>query len=217
VPIGGAIAKATSASKSTIQSQTNIGSFHQSKRLEFGSNVGTTPLLTSVIIMSTTTSSPTSTTTSTTTSTPASTETNKAIVRRFYEEVFNRRKVELIDELIHEPFINNDLTPVSARDRASLKQFIVTLTAAFPNHHHQILDLIAEGDKVVMRCMFTGKHQGIFPGLLEDLPTHRTTCQQQIHILRIQDNQIAEHWVVRDDLAMMVQLGVIPAPGDALT
>ena len=159
----------------------------------------------------------TSMATSIATATPASTETNKAIVRRFYEEVFNRRNVELIDELIHEPFINHDLTPVSARDRASLKQFIVTLTAAFPNHHHQILDLIAAGDKVVMRCMFIGKHQGIFPGMLKDLPTHRTICQQQIHILRIQDNQIAEHWVVRDDLAMMVQLGMILAPGYAST
>lgn len=138
-----------------------------------------------------------------------STETNKAIVRRFYEEVFNQRKIDLIDELLHEPFINNEPTPVAARDRASMKQFILTITAAFPNHHHQILDLIAEGDKVVMRCVLTGNHQGVFPGFLENVPTQRSICQQQIHILRLQDNQIAEHWVVRDDLAMLMQLGII--------
>ena len=67
-----------------------------------------------------------------------STEANKEIVRRFYEEVFNQRNVEAIDELVHAEFINNDPTPVAARDPESMKQFIHTLTQAFPDHHHAI-------------------------------------------------------------------------------
>lgn len=86
---------------------------------------------------------------------------------------------------------------------------IKTLTIAFPDHHHQIQELIAEGDKVVMRCTITGTHQGIFPGFLEMPPTGKSICQPQIHILRVQDHQISEHFVVRDDLAMMQQLGII--------
>lgn len=137
-------------------------------------------------------------------------EVNKVTVYRFYEEVFNRRNTALIDELIAPEFINNDPTLVAARDRESMKQFIKTFTKAFPDHYHEIEDLIAEEDKVVMRCTFTATHKGQFPGLLEMPPTGKSIRQRQIHILRVQDGQLAEHWVVRDDLTMMQQLGLIP-------
>jgi predicted ester cyclase len=141
-----------------------------------------------------------------------SAETNKAIVRRFYEEVFNQRQLDSIDQLMAAAFINHDPTPVAARNPASMKQFIKTLTAAFPDHHHQIQDLIAEGEQVVMRCTLTGTHQGVFPGFLEVPPTGRRFEQRQIHILRVQNSQLTEHFVVRDDLSMMLQLGIISAP-----
>jgi steroid delta-isomerase-like uncharacterized protein len=139
-----------------------------------------------------------------------STAANKAIVRRFYEEVFNQRNIDAIDELVGAEFINHDPTPVASRDIDSMKQFIKTLTQAFPDHHHAIEDLIAEGDKVVMRCTLTATHRGQFPGFLEMLPTSNLVCQLQIHILRVQDGKLAEHWVIRDDLTMMQQLGLIP-------
>jgi steroid delta-isomerase-like uncharacterized protein len=141
-----------------------------------------------------------------------STTTNKEIVRRFYEEVFNQRNVDAIDELVHLEFTNHDPTPVASRDPESMKQFIHTITQAFPDHHHAIEDLIAEGDKVVMRCTLTGTHQGLFPGFLDMPPTGKSICQRQIHILRVQDSKVAEHWVIRDDLTMMQQLGLIPQP-----
>jgi steroid delta-isomerase-like uncharacterized protein len=141
-----------------------------------------------------------------------SNEANKAIVRRFYEEVFNQRNIDAIDELVHAEFFNYDPTPAASRDPESMKQFIKTITQAFPDHHHAIEDLIAEGDKVVMRCTLTATHQGQFPGFLEMPPTGKAICQRQIHILRVRDGKLAEHWVVRDDLTMMQQLGVIPQP-----
>jgi steroid delta-isomerase-like uncharacterized protein len=141
-----------------------------------------------------------------------STTANKEIVRRFYEEVFNQRNVDAIDELVHPEFTNHDPTPVASRDPESMKQFIHTMTQAFPDHHHAIEDLIAEGDKVVMRCTLTATHQGLFPGFLEMPPTGKSICQRQIHILRVQDGKVSEHRVVRDDLTMMQQLGLIPQP-----
>jgi steroid delta-isomerase-like uncharacterized protein len=141
-----------------------------------------------------------------------STTANKEIVRRFYEEVFNQRNVDAIDELVHPEFLNHDPTPVASRDPESMKQFIHTITQAFPDHHHAIEDLIAEGDKVVIRCTLTGTHQGLFPGFLDTPPTSKSICQRQIHILRIQDGKVSEHWVIRDDLTMMQQLGLIPQP-----
>jgi steroid delta-isomerase-like uncharacterized protein len=141
-----------------------------------------------------------------------STTANKEIVRRFYEEVFNQRNVDAIDELVHPEFTNHDPTPVASRDPESMKQFIHTITQAFPDHHHAIEDLIAEGDKVVMRCTLTATHQGLFPGFLDMPPTGKSICQRQIHILRVQDGKVAEHRVIRDDLTMMQQLGLIPQP-----
>jgi predicted SnoaL-like aldol condensation-catalyzing enzyme len=70
--------------------------------------------------------------------TTMTTEANKAIVRRFYEEVFNQRNVDAIAEVMGDKFINNDPTPVAARDRESMKQFIKTITKVFPDHHHAI-------------------------------------------------------------------------------
>ncbi|NJN88275.1 MAG: ester cyclase [Leptolyngbyaceae cyanobacterium SL_7_1] len=141
-----------------------------------------------------------------------STESNKAIVQRFYEEVFNQRNVDVIDELVSSEFVNHDPTPVASRDPESMKQFIKTLTEAFPDHHHHIEDLIAERDKVVMRCTLTATHEGQFPGFLDMPPTGKAICQRQIHILRVHNHQLIEHWVVRDDLTMMQQLGLIPNP-----
>jgi predicted ester cyclase len=145
---------------------------------------------------------------------------NKEIVRRFYEEVFNQRNVDAIDELVHPEFLNHDPTPLASRDPESMKQFIHTITQAFPDHHHAIFqrkgfaneDLIAEGDKVVMRCTLTATHQGLFPGFLDMPPTGKSICQRQIHILQVQDGKVSEHRVVRDDLTMMQQLGLILQP-----
>ncbi|WP_265576262.1 ester cyclase [Gloeocapsopsis crepidinum] len=68
--------------------------------------------------------------------------------------------------------------------------------------------MIAEDDKVVMRCTLTGTHNGQFPEFLAVSSTNRAICQQQIHILRVRDRQLVEYWVIRDDLAVMRQLGV---------
>ncbi len=144
------------------------------------------------------------------------TEINKTIVRRFYEEVFNQRNFDVVDELLDEAYINHDPTPMAPKDRASMKQFAQRITVAFPKHHYQIEDLVAEGDKVVMRCTLTAIPHGFFPGCLEMTLIDSLICQQQMHILRMCGGKLIEHWVIRDDLTMMQQLGVIPDLSHAL-
>jgi steroid delta-isomerase-like uncharacterized protein len=140
-----------------------------------------------------------------------SAEINKAIVRRMYEEVFNRRNLALAAELASPESITHEVPPgMAATGPETLRQVVQLLTTAFPDHHTTIEDLIAEGDKVVVRATFSGTHQGVFLGIP---PTGRPFTQQQIHVVRITDGKIAEHWAVRDDLRMMRQLGVIPGPG----
>lgn len=133
----------------------------------------------------------------------------KALARRFYEELFNQRHLALTEELVSPGAMSHEAPPGTAEGPAGVRQVIEMLTSAFPDHHHTIDDLIAAGDKVVVRTTFSGTHQGAFLGIP---PTGKSFTQRQIHILRFTDGKLTEHWAVRDDLGMMQQLGVIPAP-----
>lgn len=140
-----------------------------------------------------------------------SAETNKAIVRRVFEEVFNKRNLTVADELLSLESINHDDPHgVGAVGPESLKQVVQMLTAAFPDLQMTVEDMVAEGDRVFTRTTLRGTHQSAFMGIA---PTGKRFTQQQMHLIRVVDGKVTEHWIVRDDLGMMQQLGVIPAPG----
>jgi predicted ester cyclase len=80
--------------------------------------------------------------------------------------------------------------------------------AAFPDIHVAVEDVIANGDKVVVRLTFSGTHTGPLMGMP---PTGKFVTITGIAIDRIQNGKIVEHWVNRDDLGMLQQLGMIPA------
>ncbi len=103
-----------------------------------------------------------------------SAETNKALVRRFYEEI-DKGNIDILDELVAEDYLDHNPPPFPGLPpgRAGLKQAFKMFAAATPGHH-QIEDQIAEGDKVVTRLTSFGKHEG-------DLPAHRQRPQNDIH------------------------------------
>lgn len=140
-----------------------------------------------------------------------SAEENKALVRRLVEEVFNKRNLAVADELLTSESLNHDDPHEVGRVGAEpLKGAVQMLAAAFPDFHMTIEDLVAEGDKVVARVTTGGTHQGAFMGIA---PTGKRFTQHQMHLLRVVDGKVAEHWDVRDDLGMLQQLGAMPAPG----
>ena len=143
-------------------------------------------------------------------------EENKKIVRRIYDELWNERKLEVADEVIAaEGYVNYDtgLTSVPAGPE-HMKQTVRMVTAAFPDNHHEVQDMIAEDERVVARVTLTGTHEGEFMGLP---PTGRKIAVNEIHIYRFENGKAVEHRVGRDDLGAMRQLGVtpdsVPAPG----
>ena len=131
-------------------------------------------------------------------------EENKDLVRRFMEEVWKRMNAEAVDR-----FVAPDMIDHSGRGsgREAVQQTVRLFAAAFPDWHLTIEDLIAEGDKVVMRGVAGGTHRGAFMGIP---PTGRRVTVPGIHIMRIADGKIAEHWAQGDYLGMMQQLGRIP-------
>jgi steroid delta-isomerase-like uncharacterized protein len=99
-----------------------------------------------------------------------------------------------------------------------LKRVFHSLLTAFPDRKYLVEDLFAVEDRVVCR-LTVRTHQGrpeipVEGGMLSAVPpTHKAYTVQQIHIFRVRDGKIAEHWAVRDDLGLMQQLGLVSMPG----
>ena len=103
--------------------------------------------------------------------------------------------------------------------RAGMKAVFETLYRVFPDFHYQIEDSTAEGDRVVCKVTMTGTHRGqpavreAFSGMLNDVaPTGKAVRVLQFHSFRIRDGKIAEHAAVRDDMGMVLQLGLVRKP-----
>jgi len=141
-----------------------------------------------------------------------STEQNKALVRRFYEEVFNKKNLAAIGDFLDPHIIEHALPPGLPGGIEGSRQFIGMYLAAFPDLHLTTEDLIAEGDKVVARFTVRGTHKGAFMGVP---PTGKQMTATGIQIVRIANGRITENWLNLDALGMMQQLGVIHAPGHA--
>ena len=134
---------------------------------------------------------------------------NKASFRRTYEEMFNQGNLTIADELISPEFINHEAPPGSNRGPESMREAVTMLRRAFPNLHFAIGELVAEGNLVMGQVTMSGTHQGFF----QDMPpTGQSFQQNQMHFVRFLNGKAIEHRAVRDDLGMMQQLGVIPAP-----
>lgn len=133
-------------------------------------------------------------------------EENKAITRRFVDEVQTEGNIGAIDEFLADSFVNHSAPPGLPPDREGVKQLFTMFRNAFPDFRAVIHDLIAEDDKVVTRKTFYGTHEGELLGIP---PTGKEVTIELIDILRVADGKITDHWNVVDQLGLMQQLGVI--------
>ena len=138
------------------------------------------------------------------------TDDNKALIRRFYEEI-DAGNIDAMDELVAEDYLDhNPPFPGMPGGREGLKAAFRIFWTATPGRH-EIEDQIAEGDKVVTRLTAYGTHEAELPGPLPATGAKLREAAVAVH--RIEQGRIVEHWSSRDDLALMEQLGVIQLPG----
>jgi len=137
-----------------------------------------------------------------------SAEDNKALIRRFVDEVQSGGNVGLIDEICSPEFVNHSAPPGIPADREGIKIVTAMFRRAFPDSYFTVEDMVAEGDKVATRKTFHGTHGGEFMGIP---PSGRSVSMGLIDIVRISDGRVVEHWSMGDTLGMMQQLGVIPS------
>lgn len=133
----------------------------------------------------------------------------KTIARRWTEELFNANgRIDAAHEFVAEDYIEHSGPPWQPAGLAGVIWIANAFRTAFPDIYSRVEDVIAEGDKVVVRFSAGGTHLGDFWGIP---PTGKTGTVTGISIYRIVDGKIAEHWGNSDDLGMMQQLGVIPS------
>ena len=138
-------------------------------------------------------------------------EENKAMVRRFFKEFITKGDLSVADELMAEDFVDhNPAGPNQGPGREGTKQLFAGRRLAFPDAAVAVEDQISEGDKVVSRLTITGTHQGEFMGIPA---TGKSFSIGAVAIFRIEGGKIVERWGQTDNIGMMQQLGVIPAPG----
>ena len=134
---------------------------------------------------------------------------NKAIVRRFFEEVWNEENLSAIDELTAVNYEDHNLPPGMPPGVEGVKQTIGMYQTAFPGTQMTVEDEFAEGDSVVVRWTGRATHTGELMGIP---PTGKQVTVTGIEIYRMAGSKIVEHWGEFDQMGMMQQLGVVPAP-----
>ena len=143
-----------------------------------------------------------------------SAEENKALARRWFEDLFNAGNLEVADEIIAPDHVNHDPTlPDIPPGPEGQKQVVNLYRSAFTNAHISIEEQLAEGDSVVTRGTGSGTHQGELMGVA---PTGKQVRITGITINHLSAGKIAESWSNYDALGMMQQIGAIPEPGQGL-
>jgi steroid delta-isomerase-like uncharacterized protein len=135
-----------------------------------------------------------------------STEDNKALVRRFYAEVMGKGNMTEADKLPSTSYVEH--LPVPAPGREGLKQLVMLVRSAFPDIHPTVEDAVAEGDRVAVRIVARGTHQNAFMGIP---PGGKAVEWREMHIYRVVDGKIVEHWGEIDQLGLLQQIGALPS------
>jgi steroid delta-isomerase-like uncharacterized protein len=143
-------------------------------------------------------------------------DANKEVVRHWVEDIANAKDLHACDQLIATEYTEHAAMPFGrpAPGRvpgpATVRQTAQFMNSMFPDMTYTIDAMIAEDDMVALRVTARGTHLGPIGGVIP--ATGRTFVSTQSHWFRVEDGKLAEHWVTRDDLTTMLQLGVIHPP-----
>lgn len=135
-------------------------------------------------------------------------EENKKIVKEFYEELFNKGNISVIDKLLSPDFIDHSFGPGKEAGIEEVKKsFKDYFFMAFSDIYVRIEDMIGENDKVVSRIRWEGTHVGTF---MDIGATRKRVSIPVMDIMIIKNGKITDRWGVEDNLSLFQQLGVIP-------
>lgn len=132
-----------------------------------------------------------------------------AVISRYFSELFNQGKVELVPALLHPDYVNHSPgSPELSRGRDGVVTVVQALRRGMPDLHYRIDDMVVGQDSVAVRATLTGTHTGELFGMAA---TGNAVEVKQMTFERFQDGRIVSHHRLTDDLSMLRQLGLLPA------
>ena len=132
-------------------------------------------------------------------------EKNKKVVRDFYEEVFRKRDLTVLDKFMHDEYIQHNQD--TAQGKAGFIEFHIGFFAAIPDFSTTINQIVADGDLVFVYNTITGTHSG--EGFLGYPPTGNRIHFDTVDMFRLRDGKLCEHWDVADTRALFTQVGAL--------
>ena len=135
---------------------------------------------------------------------------NKAVTRRFMDEIIAKKNLAVFDELVSPNVVAHHVPPGVAPNFQGWKGIVTMVLGAFPDVQATTDDMIAEGDMVVVRWTMQGTHKGDLMGIP---PTGKAVSFTGMIMEHYSGGKIVEHWEQFDMVGMMQQIGVVPTPG----
>lgn len=139
-------------------------------------------------------------------------ESNKAVVARFYAEMWNGRRVEIVEEIFAPECVTHQMrsgAEVAAVPRGAeeMRAHVAAWLASFPDLRFEVEQVIAEGDLVMTRSVMRGTHAGEWNGIAA---TNREAAIRMIVVHRLKGGKIVEDWVLVESVGFYQQLGLLP-------
>ncbi len=138
-----------------------------------------------------------------------STEVNKSIALRLFEQVINQEKKAVIDEIFAADVMVHDPFSGTHQGVDAFKGLLGMFDTAFPHHRVQVEGAFAERDHVAVLHTHVAAHNGSFMGLP---PTGKSVRVNGVELFRLAGGKIVEFWRKDDDVSLLIQLGILPAP-----
>jgi steroid delta-isomerase-like uncharacterized protein len=133
---------------------------------------------------------------------------NKIVITRLFEETFNKRKLEMLDDIVAGDYVDHYPIPGRPPGPARVRLQMEKLLVSFPDVNYSLEDLVAEGDLVAARYVLEGTHEGKF---MDIEATGKHVTVRGMDFFRLSGGLIAEYWECLDKLSLLRQLGASPA------
>jgi steroid delta-isomerase-like uncharacterized protein len=135
---------------------------------------------------------------------------NRMLVRRYYDELWNQWKFDLVSQLLAEDFRFRGSLGMTARGRGPFRAYIAMIREAFPDFHNHIVSMVAEDNRVVARLQYTATHRG---KIFDMEPSGNRISYAGVAIFAVGGHHLMSAWVLGDRYELMRQIGAIPEPG----
>jgi steroid delta-isomerase-like uncharacterized protein len=137
-------------------------------------------------------------------------EQNKQLIRNYFE-AYDRHDTERIGSLVSSNY-SLHISGMPSMDWNGTKRFYAAIWSAFPDLYHEILDIVSEGDKVAVRYNIIGTHKGELEGIP---PSSKEVSFSGMDFITVIDGKVVDEWEIADTMALMQQIGAIPASPSA--